>query len=230
MRTLKKVLQFYLYIDLLYFVFVSLELSILHERKRNRVADFKEEQSHFVEFRDQKRAEVSKIRKQEKQAINQAKAEERFAFCPEIIADLAIKSLNFRRELLNSIEPYEEERQLCATLLSFLGKMELQTPSTPSSCYSSYANTPSEHSFALRMHNVTLLYLAFAKTHHLNDYVFIIHFLTQCLLMNQRALCQLSGMRLKTNCSQEWNPYTAVFQEDLPKKSNAPEAKLANLK
>jgi hypothetical protein len=64
----------------------------------------------------------------------------------------AIKLVNFRRELLNSIEPYEEERQVCATLLSFLGKMELQTPSTPSSCYSSYANTPSEHFFPFCTH------------------------------------------------------------------------------
>lgn len=57
------------------------ELCILHEQKRNRVAEFKEQQSLFVEFRDQKRAAVSKIRQQEKQAISQAKAEERFVFC-----------------------------------------------------------------------------------------------------------------------------------------------------
>jgi len=49
----------------------------LHERKRNRVADFKEEQALFVEYRDQKRAEANKIRQLEKQAFAQAKAEER---------------------------------------------------------------------------------------------------------------------------------------------------------
>ncbi|XP_059482607.1 golgin subfamily A member 6-like protein 2 isoform X1 [Neocloeon triangulifer] len=99
------------------------ELDALHERKRKLWSDFKEEQALYNEYKEQKRSETNKLRQQEKQAIAQAKAEK-------------------KRELQNSIEPYEVERQYCATLLSFLGKMELQTPSTPASCYSSFANTP----------------------------------------------------------------------------------------
>ncbi|XP_059482610.1 golgin subfamily A member 6-like protein 2 isoform X2 [Neocloeon triangulifer] len=77
------------------------ELDALHERKRKLWSDFKEEQALYNEYKEQKRSETNKLRQQEKQAIAQAKAEK-------------------KRELQNSIEPYEVERQYCATLLSFL--------------------------------------------------------------------------------------------------------------
>jgi hypothetical protein len=62
-----------------YFLFL-LELSTLHEKKRNRVADFKEEQAQYAEYRDQRKKEVNKIRQQEKQAVAHAKAEERLDY------------------------------------------------------------------------------------------------------------------------------------------------------
>ncbi|CAB3360204.1 Hypothetical predicted protein [Cloeon dipterum] len=100
------------------------ELDVLHEKKRKKWAAFKGDQAAYSEYREQKRTEVNKQRQQEKQAFAQARAEE-------------------RREQQNNVEPYEVERQLCATLLSYLGKIEaLQTPCTPASCYSSLASTP----------------------------------------------------------------------------------------
>jgi hypothetical protein len=83
-----------------YQLFMPTELSILHERKRNRVAEFKEQQSLFVEFRDQKRAVVSKIRQQEKQAISQAKAEERFVFYTQNNSSVCNKVSKFQKRTL----------------------------------------------------------------------------------------------------------------------------------
>ncbi|XP_065347619.1 myosin heavy chain, striated muscle-like isoform X2 [Cloeon dipterum] len=77
------------------------ELDVLHEKKRKKWAAFKGDQAAYSEYREQKRTEVNKQRQQEKQAFAQARAEE-------------------RREQQNNVEPYEVERQLCATLLSYL--------------------------------------------------------------------------------------------------------------
>ncbi|KAF4527915.1 hypothetical protein B566_EDAN011306 [Ephemera danica] len=87
------------------------ELDELHDKKRAQIADFKEEQALYLECKDQRRAEISRQKTQEKLALAQARAQD-------------------REEIQCSIEPYQEERHLCATLLNFLAKLESSTPST----------------------------------------------------------------------------------------------------